>query len=90
MQRRVNEAEGRASEILAVAKATAESIEKVGAAIMVDGGRQAMRLDLAEKYITSLGHLANPGTEIVFPADLTALDRLLDKLGLSVDSQETS
>jgi len=87
MQRKVNEAEGRASEILAVAEATAGSIEKIGAAVTEEGGAQAVRLDIADKYISNLGHLANPETDVLFPVDLSRFDKLLESLEQALGSE---
>ena len=87
MQRTINEAEGKASEILAMAEATAGSIEKIGAAVIEDGGAQAIRLDMAGKYIANLGYLASPGTDVMLPADLTQFEKLLAGLELSVKTE---
>ena len=87
MQRTINEAEGKASEILAMAEATAESIEKIGAAVVEEGGAQAIRLDMAGKYIANLGYLASPGTDVMLPADLTQFEKLLAGLELSVKTE---
>jgi regulator of protease activity HflC (stomatin/prohibitin superfamily) len=88
MQKNINEAEGRASEILAVAGATAESIEKVGAAVSEEGGAQAVRLDVADKYISNLAHLANPGTEVIFPVDLSHFEKILGSLEQALGSEK--
>ena len=87
MQRKVNEAEGQASEILAVAEATAGSIEKIGAAVTEEGGAQAVRLDIADKYISNLGHLANPETDVLFPVDPSHFDKLLESLEQALGSE---
>lgn len=88
MQRYVNEAEGRAAEILAVAEATAKSIETVGASIALKGGEEAIKLDVAEKYLNQIGSLANPDTEIILPVDLTNLDKLLGEMDLRLDGKK--
>jgi regulator of protease activity HflC (stomatin/prohibitin superfamily) len=88
MQKNINEAEGRASEILAVAGATAESIEKVGAAVSEEGGAQAVRLDVADKYISTLAHLANPGTDVIFPLDLSHFEKILGSLEQALGSEK--
>lgn len=85
MQKRINEAEGRASEILSIAEATAESIEKIGEAVTVQGGDQAIKLDIAEKYLEKVGLLANNKTSVIFPADLTSINQLLSSLDLSLE-----
>jgi len=82
MVRRINEAEGRAAEILAIAEATGESIEKLADAITQQGGEDAVRLQLSQKFLTQLGFLAKKETSVLLPADLTRLDDLLGSLHL--------
>ena len=82
MTRRINEAEGKASEIQSIAEATADSIEKLADAITQQGGDDAVRLQLSQKFLTQLGYLANENTSVLFPADLTRLDELLNSLHL--------
>ena len=84
MQRRINEAEGRAEAIKTIGTATAKSIETVAAAISVEGGADAVRLRLSQQYLRSLGHLADPKTKVVLPADLSKVEDLLGSLGLSL------
>ncbi len=82
MQRRINDAEGRAAEILSLAKATALSIEKMGAALSENGGYEALSLELAEKYFQTLGGL--DGSTVILPADLTDFNSIVEKLGLRI------
>ncbi len=82
MTRRINEAEGKASEIQSIAEATAESIEKLADAITQQGGDDAVRLQLSQKFLTQLGYLAKEETSVLLPADLTRLDDLLGSLHL--------
>jgi regulator of protease activity HflC (stomatin/prohibitin superfamily) len=70
-QQRINEAEGQAAAILAVAEATAEGIKKVAAALQAPGGEEAVRLRVAEQYITQFGQIAKQGTTLVVPTNLT-------------------
>jgi regulator of protease activity HflC (stomatin/prohibitin superfamily) len=84
-QRLINEAEGRAQETLALAKATAESIERIGGALSQPGGDEAIRLNLSQRYIAQLGLLANPDTAVILPVDLTNLSKQLAELGLRID-----
>lgn len=81
-QRLVNEAEGRAAEILALAGATASSIAQIGAAVSEPGGVEAIKLNLSEKLIDNVRYLADAHTNVIFPADLTNLNQLLDSLEL--------
>lgn len=76
-QRRVNEAEGRAAEILAIARATAASLEKLGAAIEQPGGASALQLQLVEQYLGKMRALARPNAEVLLPLDLSNLEGLL-------------
>ena len=89
MQRRINEAEGRADAIKTIGNATAASIETVAAAISVSGGADAVRLRLSQEYLRSLGHLADPKTRVVLPADLSKVEDLLASLGLSRRDEPT-
>jgi regulator of protease activity HflC (stomatin/prohibitin superfamily) len=82
MQRTINEAQGRAEEIRAIGQATAQSIEQIASAISVPGGRASVRLQLAEKYLKQLRTLAQEGTSVLLPADLTDLEGLLESIEL--------
>ena len=62
--KRINEAKGQASEVLALGEATAESIRKVGQAITSQGGADAVRLELGQKYIQALEQLSNGASRV--------------------------
>ncbi len=83
-QKRINEAEGRASEIRALAEATAASIAKLAAAISEQGGSDAVRLQLTERYLAEIAAIAKGETDVVLAADLTNMDNLLANAGLTV------
>jgi len=87
MQSRINEAEGQAGAILALAEATAESIKVVASAVSQPAGEQAMRLQLVERYLSSLSQLARSDVNVLLPADLSQLDGLLAGAGLNLNSQ---
>lgn len=87
MQSRINEAEGQAGAILALAEATAESIKVVAKAVSQPAGEQAMRLQLVERYLSSLSQLARSDVNVLLPADLSQLDGLLAGAGLNSNSQ---
>ena len=82
LQKRINEAQGRAEEILTVAKATAESIEKIGGVLSSPGGQDAFNLNLKEKYIQSMGRLADGTVEVVVPGSINKFDSWVKNLGL--------
>jgi regulator of protease activity HflC (stomatin/prohibitin superfamily) len=67
-QQQINEAEGQASAIMAVARATAEGIREVAAAMQMPGGTEAVQLRVAEQYITQFGHLAKTNNTMIIPA----------------------
>ncbi len=81
-QKVINEAEGKAKEIEAIAISTAAAIERVGKAASEKGGPEAVKLQLTERYINTLGELAVEETSVLYPANLTKLDELLKSLGL--------
>ena len=68
--RRINEAEGRAKEILLVAEAQAAGIEKVATAINGEGGIQSVNMQLAQQYLTQFGNLAKTNNTMIIPSDL--------------------
>jgi regulator of protease activity HflC (stomatin/prohibitin superfamily) len=72
-QQQINEAEGQAQAILSVAGATAEGLRKVGLALAERGGIEAMQLRIGEEYVRQFGKLAQSGTTLVVPANLTDL-----------------
>jgi regulator of protease activity HflC (stomatin/prohibitin superfamily) len=76
-QQQINEAEGEAQAILAVSTATAEGLRRIADALGTQGGLDAMRLRIAEQYITQFGRLAHQGNTFVVPANLTDLASML-------------
>ena len=83
MQKRINEASGRASEILALGEATAESIKKVANAISRPGGKEAVNLELGQKYIRSLTKLKSNGNKVIMGGNLGDMKEMLK--GLEID-----
>ncbi len=82
MQRRINEAEGWANEIEAIAEATAVSIEQIAAAISQPKGKEAMKLQLKQKYLKVLDGLGKDENQIILPKDITNYDALIEGLSL--------
>ena len=72
-QLQIYEAEGQAQAILAVATATAEGLRRVAAALSGTGGIEAMQLRIGEEYVRQFGKLAQTGTTLVVPANLSDL-----------------
>lgn len=69
MTDQINRAKGEAEAIREVARATAEGIGLVAAAIHQQGGEEAVALRLAEQYIASFGQLAKSSNTMVLPAN---------------------
>ncbi|MEE8057894.1 MAG: stomatin-like protein [Pseudomonadales bacterium] len=80
-QKLINEAEGASREILALGEATAESITKVAGALNGEGGKQAMKLDLSQKYIQALSNLKN-GNRVILSGNLTDMNDMLKAMDL--------
>ena len=76
-QQQINEAEGEAQAILAVATATAEGLRRVADSLTNEGGSDALKLRVAEQYITEFGKLAKEGNTLVVPANLTDLASMM-------------
>jgi len=76
-QQQINEAEGEAQAILAVARATAEGLRQVAAAVSDPGGREAMQLRIAEQYVAQFGELAKEANTLVVPANLSDISSML-------------
>ena len=83
-QKRINEAQGLASEILALGKATAESIEKVASAINGPGGKDAVKLELGQKYIQTLAKLSKGENKVILSSNLTNMNEVLKAMELDV------
>ena len=86
-QQQINESEGQASAILAVATATAEGIRQVAIAIETPGGSDAVRLRVAEQYVTQLGQLAKGSTNLVLPANVADVGAMI-ALAMNVLNQQ--
>jgi len=82
MQSRVNQAEGVAQKIEALAEATAISIEEIADAVSSEKGKEALQLQLAEKYIGVLSRLGRKENNIIIPTDITNYDAMIEGLGL--------
>lgn len=69
---RINNAQGEAAAITAVAEATAGAIERVAAAIRQPGGEQAVQLKVAERAVDAYGKVAaDATTTLIVPSTMT-------------------
>src|SRR5487761_1225735 len=69
-QAEILRAEGEAKAIELVATATADAIRAIAAAAVVEGGIEALQMQLAKDFIDKWGNLAKQGTTMIIPADL--------------------
>ena len=76
-QQQINEAEGEAAAILAIATATAEGLRQVATAAREEGGEAAMKLRIAEDYVTQFGNLAKETNTLVVPANLSDISSMI-------------
>ena len=67
----MNEAEGRAAAIRAVASATAQGIREVAAATQAPGGMEAVQLRVAEQYVAQFGEIDKKSSTVVVPANVS-------------------
>ena len=86
-KQQINEALGQAEAILSVATATAEGIRQVAIAIETPGGSDAVRLRVAEQYVTQLGQLAKGSTNLVLPANVADVGAMIS-LAMNVLNQQ--
>ncbi len=84
MQKRINEASGKASEILYLGRATAESIKKVANAISGPGGTEAVKLELGQKYIKSLTKLKSNNNNVIMGGNLADMKEMLKGLDIEI------
>jgi regulator of protease activity HflC (stomatin/prohibitin superfamily) len=88
-QQQINEAQGQAEAILTVANATAEGLKKVGAAITMEGGYDAVRLRVAEQYVAQFGQLVQGTTNLVLPANVGDIGAMI-ALAMNVFNQQSA
>ena len=88
MQKMINEAEGKAQEIITIAEATAVSIKKIANVISQEGGKKAIKLQVAEKLFAKFNNLAKKGTRVIIPANMMDFNSWLHTMGLQMDGTE--
>jgi regulator of protease activity HflC (stomatin/prohibitin superfamily) len=76
-QKRINEAVGRASEIEALATATANGLKQISEAIGHENGIQAVNLRIAEQYLQEFGKLAQINNTMIIPQNMNDISSML-------------
>ncbi|KAG7729565.1 hypothetical protein KL948_003719 [Ogataea haglerorum] len=85
--KRINWAKGESDAMLLKAKATAESIRLVADAIANSPhGKEAVSLNIAEKYVEAFGKLAKETNTVILPASLDNLPKLIAS-GMNIYNQ---
>ncbi len=74
---KINQPEGEAAAIIAVATTTADGLHRVGSSLVGKGGPEAMRLRVAQQCIDEFGNLAKSGNTLVVPANLADLASMI-------------
>ncbi|KAJ3255709.1 hypothetical protein HK103_006076 [Boothiomyces macroporosus] len=69
--RQINAAEGEAQSILLKAQANAEAIARISKALLDEKSKEAVQLNIAEKYIESFGNIAKESTTVVVPQNVS-------------------
>lgn len=87
-QKKINEAEGKAAEIRSIANATAQGIRKIADALQQPGGMEAMRLNLAEEYLTRIQGLAKKDTSLILPMNMGDMEDMLGGIRSAVDGKK--
>ncbi|ODV86063.1 hypothetical protein CANARDRAFT_197522 [[Candida] arabinofermentans NRRL YB-2248] len=78
MSKRINLAKGDSDAILLRAKANADSIKLIANAIRnTPGGKDAVALSIAEKYIDAFGKLAKETNTVILPASLDNFPKMI-------------
>jgi len=75
--KRINEAEGRAQEIERIATATAEGIRRIATSINMEGGKEAVQLQVAQDYIKEFGKLAQTNNTMIVPANVSDISTMI-------------
>ena len=86
---KINEAEGKAKEILLVAEAQAAGIQKVAEAINGKGGIESVNMQLAQQYLAQFGNLAKTNNTMIIPSDLANVAGVIKACTTIVRKAET-
>lgn len=65
----INQAEGQSQALLLMANATAEALTKIGAAVQMPGGMEAVNLKVAERYVDAFSELAKTTNTMLLPSN---------------------
>ena len=87
--KQINEAEGRAQEIRLIAEATAGGIREVASALTEPGGRDAVKVRVAEQWVMQFGQLAKTNNTMIVPAQLGDVATLVSTVMGSMETMSS-
>ena len=65
----INQAEGQSQALLLMANATAVALTRIGAAVQMPGGMEAVNLKVAERYVDAFAELAKTTNTLLLPSN---------------------
>ncbi|PJZ68201.1 paraslipin [Leptospira perolatii] len=71
--KKVNEAAGKAREIELIAGAKSKGIQMIADSILLDGGSEAVNLQITEEYLTGLGEILGKAKTTVLPTEIAGI-----------------
>ena len=86
----INQAQGEAAAVLAIAEATAKAITQVADAVRQPGGMEAVNLKVAERYVEAFGNVAKEGNTLILPANLADVGGMIASAMTIVKSTRNS
>lgn len=89
-QRRINVSKGRAEAISILAEATAEGTRLIAAAVQVEGGSSALKMQLVEQFIETFGEVITKANISVVPLELAKIKGFFDGLSEVADGVPAS
>lgn len=73
----INRAKGEAEAILAVAKATASSIEQIAKSANVEGGYNAIAMKIAQEYVEAFSNIAKTNNTLIIPSSASDVSSMV-------------
>jgi regulator of protease activity HflC (stomatin/prohibitin superfamily) len=89
-QRRINVSKGRAEAISILAEATAEGTRLIAAAVQMEGGSSALKMQLVEQFIETFGEVITKANISVVPLELAKIKGFFDGLSEVADGVPAS
>lgn len=89
-QRRINVSKGRAEAISILAEATAEGTRLIAAAVQMEGGPSALKMQLVEQFIETFGEVITKANISVVPLELAKIKGFFDGLSEVADGVPAS